>query len=474
MNAISARRRVVRQGLPRVAQVRLAVSALAIVGTALGGAAWAEPLPPLPPPTLPKASASASAVAPPLPAPSVAVAASDDAGAPPAPPEKSDTAAVAVAPPSEGPRCEAGFAARIYRETRKKVVVVERPEGGLGAGFVFHSKKHVLTALHVVETSRYAKVILADGSSMPGEVVAIDAANDLALLELPHEQTEEPLLPRQHVLAGWPVTVIGHPYGTLAERGYEGVLKFSVSQGVVSAVNPGHIQTDALIAPGNSGGPLLACDGRVIGVASQVLADRIGFAVPILHAVYMAGRRRESVFSGLPHADDPSFGFVTHQEKAANYYGVYAGGSLVSGHFAFVSNLGLAFAAKPSGVSELTSFFRARGFLELAMGYRATFFEYSKYTMAITIAAGPLFYLDRGSETEPLLALDPAGCVAGACTPRLTSRSQSYKGGGVLLGPQVRVRFPFVILPLEASYAYQIDVLDVPLSTHRIMVGLPF
>lgn len=384
--------------------------------------------------------------------------------------EKTSPEAVA-----SGPRCESGFAARIYKETRKKVVVVERPEGGLGAGFVFFSKRHVLTALHVVETSRYAKVVTSDGTTYAGEVVAIDAANDVALLELDREQPEEPLLPRQHVEPGWPVTVVGHPYGTLSENAYVGVLKYSVSQGIVSAVNEAHLQTDALIAPGNSGGPMLTCDGRVIGVASQVLADRIGFGVPILHGVYLTGKRRQSRFGGLPHSDDASFGFVTHQEKAANYYGFYGGSSLVAGNLALLSHMGVAFASKPSEVSALTSFFRVRGFVELAMGYRASFFRYTKLPMSLTLAFGPTFYLDRGSETEPLVGYDAPGCPgAPGCAPKLVAREATYKGGGVLLSPQIRIRFPQAILPLEASYAWQIDVRNVPFSTHRLMFGIPF
>lgn len=398
-------------------------------------------------------------------------------------PKPDDPPAIAIEKPipdpvSSGPRCEPGYSARIYKETRKKVVVVERPEGGLGAGFVFFSKRHVLTALHVVETSRYAKVVTSDGTRYAGEVVAIDAANDVALLELDREQPEEPLLPRQHVEPGWPITVVGHPYGTLSEDAYVGVLKYSVSQGIVSAVNEAHLQTDALIAPGNSGGPMLTCDGRVIGVASQVLADRIGFGVPILHGVYLTGKRRQSRFGGLPHSDDGSFGFVTHQEKAANYYGIYGGSSLVAGNFALLSHMGVAFASKPSEVSALTSFYRVRGFVDLAMGYRASFFRYTKVPMSMTLAFGPTFYLDRGSETEPLIGYDAPGCPGtpppGGCAPKLVAREATYKGGGVLLSPQIRIRFPQAILPLEASYAWQIDVRNVPLSTHRLMFGIPF
>ncbi len=395
--------------------------------------------------------------------------------------------AVQIAPPAAappGPLCEPGFAARLFREARKKVVVVERPEGGIGAGFLFYSRRHVLTAFHVVETGRYARVTLEDGSSMPAEVVAVDPGNDVALLELEGDQAEEPLLPRQRVEVGWPLIAIGHPYGTLARDSFSGVLRFSATQGIVSAVNHSHLQTDALVAPGNSGGPMLTCDGRVIAVTSQVLADRIGFGVPILAGVNLQKHARRSSFFGSPHGDDGSFGFVTHQAASvtptstglsdANYYGIYLGGSVVYRQFAFLSHLGVALAAKPASVSSLTQFTRVRGFLELALGYRVAFLQYTRFPMAMTLGLGPTFMLDRGSEKEPILENAPGCPGAPGCTPRLAARDVDHKGGGVFLSPQIRIRFPQIVLPLEVSYAWQIDFRDVATSPHRLMFGIPF
>lgn len=387
------------------------------------------------------------------------------------------TATTPTTAPSAGPSCAPDFAARLYRQTRAKLVVVERPEGGLGAGFLFGSRRHVLTALHVVETSRYARLVFANGAVQSGEVVAVDAAHDLALLELEHDQPEEPLLPRQHVEPGWPVLALGHPYGTLAEDDFRGVLKFSVSQGIVSAVNGDHVQTDALIAPGNSGGPMLTCDGRVVAVASQVLANRIGFGVPILFGVYLKGKAPGLRFRGLPRVEDGAMGLFTQQETSQNYYGIFGGSAIVLGHFAFTSHLGVGLATRPSTVSALASFTRVRGLLELGVGYRLSLFRYTKLPMAITFAAGPTFYVDRGWSTEPTLSYDSPECAgpsAGTCRPSLVGRESTYKGGGVLFGPQVRVRLPRRILPLELSYAFQADVRSLPLSAHRVMVGLPF
>lgn len=399
-------------------------------------------------------------------------------------PSATDQGGVIIEPPAApalgrdaGPPCAPDFAARLYRQARAKIVVVERPEGGLGAGFIFGSRRHVLTALHVVETSRYARVVLADGTAQAGEVVAVDPAHDVALLELEREQPEEPLLPRQHVEPGWPVVALGHPYGTLAEDDYRGVLKFSVSQGIVSAVNGDHLQTDTLIAPGNSGGPMLTCDGRVVAVSSQVLANRIGFGVPILYGVYLRGRARGPGFRGLPHVDDGAAGLFTQQEKTANYYGVFGGSAVVLGNLAFTTHLGLGLATRPDTVSPLASFTRVRGLFELGVGYRLSLFRYTKLPMSLTFAAGPTFYLDRGWTTEPALTYESPECtgqVAGPCRPALVARESTYKGGGVLLGPQVRVHLPQRILPLELSYAFQADVRSLPLSAHRVMVGLPF
>jgi hypothetical protein len=60
-----------------------------------------------------------------------------------------------------------------------------------------------------------------------------------------------------------------------------GVLMWSVSRGIVSAVGERLIQVDAAVNPGNSGGPVVDADGRIVGITSRKLrADNIGFIAP--------------------------------------------------------------------------------------------------------------------------------------------------------------------------------------------------
>jgi serine protease Do len=72
---------------------------------------------------------------------------------------------------------------------------------------------------------------------------------------------------------GDPVVVIGTPYG----------LEASATTGVISRIERDAIQTDAAANPGNSGGPMLDREGRVIGVVSYRIraSQGVNFAVPI-------------------------------------------------------------------------------------------------------------------------------------------------------------------------------------------------
>ncbi|MBW3611688.1 MAG: serine protease [Actinobacteria bacterium] len=106
-----------------------------------------------------------------------------------------------------------------------------------------------------------------------GEVVRIDVERDLAVVAV--DQPLEPLavtdeLPR----VGDPVLVVGSPLG----------LEQSVVGGIVSALRGEHIQISAPLNPGNSGGPVVDADGRVIGVAVLRVGDEsteaIGLAIP--------------------------------------------------------------------------------------------------------------------------------------------------------------------------------------------------
>jgi serine protease Do len=163
--------------------------------------------------------------------------------------------------------------------------------GGTGSGFIYDSNGLILTNAHVVESGGAITVTLADGRSFAGTVVASDSAADLAVVRVDATGLPAVTLGSPAGLAvGSTVIAIGDPLGE-----YPG----SVTIGVVSGLDrgitvmdgqtrtahdlAGLIQTDAAVNEGNSGGPLVTVDGKVIGIvaAGSSSAQGIGFAIPI-------------------------------------------------------------------------------------------------------------------------------------------------------------------------------------------------
>jgi S1-C subfamily serine protease len=173
----------------------------------------------------------------------------------------------------------------------------DSPAGGLGSGFVISNTGEVLTNAHVVtdgqgRSLRRAKAVyvqFADSNQLQAHVVGIDPNSDIALLRIdPGNITLHPLaIGRSSGLTvGAGVAAIGSPFGEPQ----------SLSVGVISATDrsirsltgfriEGAIQTDAAVNHGNSGGPLVDAEGRVLGINSQIEStggggEGVGFAVP--------------------------------------------------------------------------------------------------------------------------------------------------------------------------------------------------
>ncbi len=166
-------------------------------------------------------------------------------------------------------------------------------EATSGSGFLIDSEGHIATNNHVVEGADRIRVVLLDGRDTEAQLVGNNPANDLALIKVDMEFVDG-IAPLEfgdssQVRPGQLAIVIGSPFG----------LQGSVSVGVSSGVNralpsklgrfiPGMIQTDAMVNPGNSGGPLLNSAGQVVGVITAVESSpsplnprSVGFAVPI-------------------------------------------------------------------------------------------------------------------------------------------------------------------------------------------------
>ena len=192
----------------------------------------------------------------------------------------------------------------IYSSARRGVVQVSatsvvsdnpffgsRENRSLGSGFVIDKSGHVVTNYHVVENSSRVEVSFSGNDEMPATVVGTDPSTDIAVLRIRGAQnralTPLELGTSSAVNVGDAVVAIGNPFG----------LERTVTAGIVSALQreitaPNGfaidqvIQTDAAINHGNSGGPLLNADGRVIGVNAQIETESggnvgIGFAIPI-------------------------------------------------------------------------------------------------------------------------------------------------------------------------------------------------
>ena len=160
----------------------------------------------------------------------------------------------------------------------------------LGSGFVIDKAGHIVTNYHVIEGARSVDVSFSDNESRRARIVGADPSTDIAVLQvkaLSRALTPVQLGNSDDVHVGDAVVAIGNPFG-LERTVTAGIV--SALQRVIQAPNAYSIdhviQTDAPINKGNSGGPLLDAQGRVIGVNSQIQSETggnvgIGFAVPI-------------------------------------------------------------------------------------------------------------------------------------------------------------------------------------------------
>ena len=146
-----------------------------------------------------------------------------------------------------------------------------------GSGFAaFHGGNvtFVVTNAHVVRAlmagGSDVVQLEQDGGSRSAHVVRVDDQADVALIALDDPDGDVPVLAnafahRHDPVEGDPVVAYGTPLG---------VFNDTVTQGVISALRHGVIQTDAQVHPGNSGGPLLNRFGEVIGVVTAEVGDR--------------------------------------------------------------------------------------------------------------------------------------------------------------------------------------------------------
>jgi S1-C subfamily serine protease len=205
----------------------------------------------------------------------------------------------------------------LFREAAPSVVLILAKDA-LGSGSLLQDNV-ILTNLHVVKENGEVAIVFkpanpggkaTDDEVVIADVVKIDVQRDLALVRprsLPNHIFRPLQISSQDIEVGADVRAIGHPKGQ----------DWTYTKGIVSSVRPDFewssapgdshratvIQTQTPINSGNSGGPLLSDDGKIVGVNSFIRKDAEGlnFAVAAKEISYFLRNKA----NGLEVADKP-------------------------------------------------------------------------------------------------------------------------------------------------------------------------
>jgi putative serine protease PepD len=218
-------------------------------------------------------------------------------------------------------------------------IVADTPQGqATGSGFVVSKDGLIVTNDHVVDGASRVRVIVGTSKqAQEATVVGADPSRDLALLKVDgHDLKTLSLGDSSSIGVGDNTYAIGNPYG----------LDHTFTTGIVSALNrdlqapdgatiSGAIQTDAALNPGNSGGPLLDADGKVIGVNSQIETGSangaeggnvgIGFAIPASTVEAFIAQAKSGKLAPSQQQDQQSDPWGQSQQQQADPYGLGIG-----------------------------------------------------------------------------------------------------------------------------------------------------
>jgi|GEM_PF-3537721 len=206
-----------------------------------------------------------------------------------------------AADPAPAPPQASDFRA-LYREARPAVVRIHTQEGN-GTGFLVGDGTRVVTALHVLTGEREVTIETFAGERVEATLFAWDPDDDLAVLKLPSALDGTGSLavagPAEQPQVGDTLVAIGHPLlgSERLDGKRKGLLEWSMTAGMASAVGEHRIQTTASVQSGNSGGPVLDLEGRVVGVVSARHGD-FGIATRTARLVQLLERPAPMVPAG--------------------------------------------------------------------------------------------------------------------------------------------------------------------------------
>ncbi len=209
----------------------------------------------------------------------------------------------------------------LLEQAQASVVQVRREGHGAGTGVVWQSNGGIITNAHVVPADGIkVQVELPDGRVLDARLVDREPTLDLALLSIPVDNLPAiPVGDSAKLRVGELVCAIGHPWG------HRGV----VTAGIVSALSKvkvrnsereiDYIKSDVRLAPGNSGGPLLDAQGRVVGINAMIFGGDLSVAIPSnVVSAWVAGLPKTPVSLGVQVQPSELSAAVRQQITAEN------------------------------------------------------------------------------------------------------------------------------------------------------------
>ena len=166
---------------------------------------------------------------------------------------------------------------------------------GGGSGVLISEDGYCLTNHHVAGTQTTTKVTLHSGKQYPAKLVCTDALGDLSLFKIDAAEEKLPFIvlgDSDKLEMGQYVVACGNPFG-ITQRDVDSKYYPTITLGIISAIHRNQqtyfdcIQTDASVNPGNSGGPLVTLDGRLVGINGRIATrymnrvnSGVGYAIP--------------------------------------------------------------------------------------------------------------------------------------------------------------------------------------------------
>ena len=179
----------------------------------------------------------------------------------------------------------------MFNKVQPSIVQVGIQGRGGGTGVIWNPDGRIITNAHVVANEQ-AKihVHLTDGRTLEAKVLHRDPRLDLAMLKVNGDNLKAlPIGDSSRLRIGEWVFAIGHPWGQ----------RWALTAGIVSSLSSvkvaddlttRYIKSDVGLAPGNSGGPLLDAEGKVVGINAMIFGGDLSVAIPSdIVSIWLAG-----------------------------------------------------------------------------------------------------------------------------------------------------------------------------------------